>query len=153
MFRRNGRGRPVARVAKFATPTLLPHLWRRIMHNNTWETAQWKLCFRVTLGGSGGETSMKSLIVKRSIVIAGHKTSVSLEDAFWRALKEIAGRRDMALSALVASIDAEHAHANLSSAIRLFILGFYRTQLSQGMAARNASQEEMAVIPATAFGG
>ncbi len=48
---------------------------------------------------------MKSPVVKRSIVIAGHKTSVSLEDAFWKGLKEIAGGRDMTLSDLVAAIE------------------------------------------------
>ena len=51
---------------------------------------------------------MKSPVVKRSIVIAGHKTSVSLEDAFWKGLKEIASGRDATLSELVASIDADH---------------------------------------------
>ena len=73
---------------------------------------------------------MKSPVVKRSIVIAGHKTSVSLEDAFWKGLKEIAGGRDMTLSDLVAAIDSERQHGNLSSAIRLFVLDFYRQQLS-----------------------
>lgn len=74
---------------------------------------------------------MKSPVVKRSIVIAGHKTSVSLEDAFWKGLKEIAGGRDTTLSDLVAAIDSERRHGNLSSAIRLFVLDFYRNQLSQ----------------------
>jgi predicted DNA-binding ribbon-helix-helix protein len=73
---------------------------------------------------------MKSPVVKRSIVIAGHKTSVSLEDAFWKGLKEIANGRDMTLSDLVAAIDSERQHGNLSSAIRLFVLDFYRNQLS-----------------------
>jgi predicted DNA-binding ribbon-helix-helix protein len=73
---------------------------------------------------------MKSPVVKRSIVIAGHKTSVSLEDAFWKGLKEIANERDMTLSELVAAIDSERQHGNLSSAIRLFVLDFYRNQLS-----------------------
>jgi predicted DNA-binding ribbon-helix-helix protein len=73
---------------------------------------------------------MKSPVVKRSIVIAGHKTSVSLEDAFWKGLKEIAGGREMTLSDLVAAIDSERQHGNLSSAIRLFVLDFYRQQLS-----------------------
>ena len=50
---------------------------------------------------------MKSSVVKRSIVVGGHKTSVSLEDAFWRGLKEIAGRRDISVSDLVAAIDSE----------------------------------------------
>jgi predicted DNA-binding ribbon-helix-helix protein len=70
---------------------------------------------------------MKSQIVKRSIVIAGHKTSVSLEDAFWKALKEIAAGRNMTLSELVGAIDAERRHGNLSSAVRLFVLDYYRT--------------------------
>src|ERR1700693_2993739 len=69
---------------------------------------------------------MKSPVVKRSIVIAAHKTSVSLEDAFWKGLKEIAGTRDMTLSDLVSTIDSERRHGNLSSAIRLFVLDFYR---------------------------
>jgi predicted DNA-binding ribbon-helix-helix protein len=71
---------------------------------------------------------MKSLVTKRSIVIGHHKTSVSLEDAFWNALREIARGRGETLSHLVASIDANRQSANLSSAIRLFVLGFYRDQ-------------------------
>ena len=70
---------------------------------------------------------MKSPVVKRSIVIAGHKTSVSLEDAFWTGLKEIAGGRGMTLSELVATIDTDRRHGNLSSAIRLFVLDHYRS--------------------------
>ena len=69
---------------------------------------------------------MKSPVVKRSIVIAGHKTSVSLEDAFWKGLKEIANGREVTLSDLVASIDTDRRHGNLSSAIRLFVLDHYR---------------------------
>ena len=71
---------------------------------------------------------MKSSVLKRSIVIAGHKTSVSLEGEFWESLKEIARERGMTLGALVAAIDAKRQHANLSSAIRLFVLGIYRDQ-------------------------
>lgn len=69
---------------------------------------------------------MKSPVVKRSIVIAGHKTSVSLEDAFWGGLKEIATARGITLSELVADIDGSRQHGNLSSAIRLFVLDYYR---------------------------
>ncbi len=79
---------------------------------------------------------MKSPVVKRSIVIAGHKTSVSLEDAFWQALKEIAGSRDMNLSDVVASIDTDRRHGNLSSAIRLFVLDHFRTQTVEAAAMR-----------------
>ena len=87
---------------------------------------------------------MKSLVVKRSIVIAGHKTSVSLEDAFWQTLKEIAHRRHMTLSDLVAAIDTGRPHGNLSSAIRLFVLDFYRNQLSEDLNQRDQAREAMA---------
>jgi predicted DNA-binding ribbon-helix-helix protein len=69
---------------------------------------------------------MKSPVVKRSIIVAGHKTSVSLEDAFWKALKEIAGDRSLTLSDLVSEIDTGRREGNLSSAIRLFVLDHYR---------------------------
>ena len=73
---------------------------------------------------------MKSLVVKRSIVVAGHKTSVTLEDAFWNGLKEIASGRNITLSDLVTAVDSERRQGNLSSAIRLFVLDFYRDQLA-----------------------
>ena len=76
---------------------------------------------------------MKSPVVKRSIVIASHKTSVSLEDAFWKSLKDIANDRDVTLSDLVATIDTERVHGNLSSAIRLFVLDHYRNRSSNGV--------------------
>jgi predicted DNA-binding ribbon-helix-helix protein len=74
---------------------------------------------------------MRSAIVKRSVVIAGRKTSVSLEDAFWSALKEIADERDMTLSGVAERVDAERLNGNLSSAIRMFVLDFYRRQISE----------------------
>jgi len=73
---------------------------------------------------------MKSVITKRSIVVAGHRTSVSLEDAFWDTLKEIAYNRLLSLSELVTTIDACREHGNLSSAIRLFVLREVRDQVS-----------------------
>jgi predicted DNA-binding ribbon-helix-helix protein len=69
---------------------------------------------------------MKSLVVKRSVLIAGHKTSVCLEDAFWTSLKEIARVRRKGLSALITAIDTDRNSSNLSSNIRLFVLNFYR---------------------------
>ena len=84
---------------------------------------------------------MKSLVFKRSIVVASHKTSVSLEDAFWNGLKEIAGERHMTLSDLVAAIDSQRQHGNLSSALRLFVLDFYRTQLSHNNEGRDETHE------------
>ena len=70
--------------------------------------------------------AMKSLIVKRSVIIDGQKTSVSLEDPFWTDLKKIAHAQQMTLSALVAEIDGTREHGNLSSAIRLFVLRHVR---------------------------
>jgi predicted DNA-binding ribbon-helix-helix protein len=77
-----------------------------------------------------GIAFMKSPVVKRSIVVAGHKTSVSLEDAFWSGLKEIARVRHMNLSELVGEIDKQRQHTNLSSALRVFVLDFYRSQVA-----------------------
>jgi predicted DNA-binding ribbon-helix-helix protein len=71
-----------------------------------------------------------SPVLKRSIVIARHKTSVSVEDEFWDSLKEIAGARGTTVAALVGTIDGDREHANLSSAIRLFVLGVYRDQIA-----------------------
>ena len=65
---------------------------------------------------------MKSAIVKRSIVIDGHKTSVSLEDAFWSSLKNIARTEGVPVSKMVTEIDKTRERGNLSSAIRLFVL-------------------------------
>ena len=59
---------------------------------------------------------------------------MSLEDAFWNGLREIAGARNMTLSGLVETIDKERRHANLSSAIRVFVLDFYRDQAAIRMA-------------------
>jgi predicted DNA-binding ribbon-helix-helix protein len=73
---------------------------------------------------------MKSKVVKRSIIIAGHKTSVSIEEAFWIALKDISLDRGKTLSDLVGAIDAERQHSNLSSAIRLFVLEHYQIRLA-----------------------
>jgi predicted DNA-binding ribbon-helix-helix protein len=72
--------------------------------------------------------AMKSPVVKRSIVLAGHKTSVSLEEAFWQGLKEIARNRRATLSDVVSDLDIQRSEGNLSSTIRLFVLDHYRTQ-------------------------
>ena len=71
---------------------------------------------------------MKSLIIKRSVVLNGHKTSVSLEDQFWNAMRDIAKERQVSVGQLIASIDHDRRHANLSSVLRLFVLGYYREQ-------------------------
>lgn len=81
---------------------------------------------------SDEETSLPCIleyaVVKRSVMVGGHKTSVSLEDAFWDSLKEIATRRGVSLSTQLASIDIHRKTANLSSAIRLFVLDYFRTR-------------------------
>ena len=77
---------------------------------------------------------MKSPVVKRSIVIAGHKTSVSLEEAFWNGMKEISARRNMTLSELVGEIDSNRQQGNLSSAIRLFVLDYFRNRTAPATA-------------------
>ncbi len=71
---------------------------------------------------------MKSPVVKRSIVVGGHKTSVSLEEPFWTNMKEISLARTMTLSELVGHIDTNRQQGNLSSAIRLFVLDHFRTR-------------------------
>ena len=73
---------------------------------------------------------MKSSVGKRSIVVAGHKTSVSLEEAFWNGLKEISGLRDMTLSELVDEINGNRQQGNLSSAIRLFVLDYFKSRVA-----------------------
>jgi len=77
-------------------------------------------------------------ITKRSVVIAGHKTSVS-------ALKEVAAQRDMTLSELVGAIDADREHGNLSSAIRLFVLDVYLGQLDRILVAQKESKRPRGV--------
>jgi predicted DNA-binding ribbon-helix-helix protein len=71
---------------------------------------------------------MKSVVIKRSILLNGRKTSVSLENEFWHALHEIADRENVAVSAVVEQIDKDRDNINLSSAIRLFILNHFRPQ-------------------------
>ena len=71
---------------------------------------------------------MKSAIVKRSIIIRGHKTSISLEDVFWDHLWNMARAQQCTLSKLVAEIDEGRQDGNLSSAIRVFILEYFRAK-------------------------
>jgi predicted DNA-binding ribbon-helix-helix protein len=70
---------------------------------------------------------MKS-VAKRSVIIGGRKTSVSLEEPFWSILKEICAQRGITLNQLVSAIDANRQQGNLSSAIRLFVLDHFRSR-------------------------
>ena len=71
---------------------------------------------------------MRSPVVKRSVVVRGHNTSVSLEDEFWQGLHSIASLRKITLGSLLDEIDSGRHQSNLSSHIRLFVLGHYRAQ-------------------------
>jgi predicted DNA-binding ribbon-helix-helix protein len=70
-------------------------------------------------------------ILKRSVSIAGHRTSVSLEEPFWQALREIAERESVSVQALIGRIDAGRGEQNLSSAIRVFVLAHLRGASSE----------------------
>jgi predicted DNA-binding ribbon-helix-helix protein len=70
---------------------------------------------------------VKSLVPKRSITIGGKKTNISLEQGFWEALKEIVKERQTTLQELITSIKAERRDANLSSAVRVFVLDHFAT--------------------------
>ena len=87
------------------------------------------MCFTINVAHHlpTGAALMKSTILKRSIAIDGHRTSVSPEDAFWSDLKEIAHSQQVTLSKLIAQIDETREQANLSSAIRLYVLEHIRT--------------------------
>ena len=80
----------------------------------------------------------KSPIVKRGVLFAGHNTSVSLEDAFWNAIREIAAKRGLTIGALVSTIDDNRRHKNLSSAIRVYVLEHYIAQVPRSR--RSAKQ-------------
>jgi predicted DNA-binding ribbon-helix-helix protein len=90
---------------------------------------------------------MQSPVTKRSVTFDGHKTSVSLEDDFWKGLREIAEGRNESLSHLISSIDEDRKFANLSSAIRLFVLRHYSDRFHQ---LPNTSQQhpaDLSIVP------
>jgi predicted DNA-binding ribbon-helix-helix protein len=70
-------------------------------------------------------------ILKRSVAIAGHRTSISLEEPFWEALKELAEQDALSVQALIGRIDAERGEQNLSSAVRVFVLARLREAISR----------------------
>ena len=87
---------------------------------------------------------MTSQTLKRSLVIAGRKKSISLEEVVWRSLKEIAARLDLTLLALLTKIASTKNQGSLSSAIRLFVLDFYRNQVSEENPGRDGAHALMA---------
>jgi predicted DNA-binding ribbon-helix-helix protein len=97
-----------------------------------------------------GQRSKPSAIIKRSIVISGHKTSVSLEDAFWVRLKACAAAKQQTLSVYIGAIDVDREASNLSSTLRLHVLGQItaerdnlRQALSSGAHAQRNSDERV----------
>jgi predicted DNA-binding ribbon-helix-helix protein len=80
-------------------------------------------------------SDMKSSIVKRSVIIGGHKTSISLEDEFWHCVRDIADQQRVSVSTLLKSIDNGRDNANLSSAIRVFVVEHFRL-IAQGLLPR-----------------
>jgi predicted DNA-binding ribbon-helix-helix protein len=82
-----------------------------------------------------GRSMKKSLVLKRSVNLGDRKTSISLEAAFWTALKDIAHERHETLRHLISSIDADRQSTNLSSVLRVFILEFYKAQIARRGAA------------------
>jgi predicted DNA-binding ribbon-helix-helix protein len=102
----------------------------------TWRVSIRRACralpvVRATYHYRSAKRSLPSVVRKRSIVIAGHRTSVSLEEPFWTALKEMASARHVALFELVAEIDRDRQYGNLSSAVRVFVLEHHRN-LAEG---------------------
>jgi predicted DNA-binding ribbon-helix-helix protein len=107
---------------------------RELIRHGTWSTdfGAGMIGAIVGLGDAMAQSaprSTDSLIRKRSVVFGPRKTSISLEDEFWQALREIARSRQISTGELVGVIEIERGRANLSSAIRVFVLEYYRSRL------------------------
>jgi predicted DNA-binding ribbon-helix-helix protein len=96
----------------------------------------WVHCNLCSLLPRLGAMSPNVTVPKRSLVIGGRRSSVSIEDGFWDAFKEIADARKMTVSNLATYINARRNQKNLSSAIRLFVLGYYVDQIKDKTGAR-----------------
>jgi predicted DNA-binding ribbon-helix-helix protein len=73
------------------------------------------------------------MLKKRSVKIAGHATSLTLEEPFWNALKEIAAHEGKTVTHIIESVDADRTETNLSSAMRVYILEFYISRLLKNL--------------------
>ena len=89
---------------------------------------------------------IKSSVVKHSMIVNGRDSSVSIEGAFWNALKEIAATREVSVSDLIATINKERQHTNLSSVLRLFVLEHYRAQVGDRKAVERRTDEKGAPV-------
>lgn len=90
-----------------------------------------------TRSAGRAQSSKERTSAKRSVVLGQRKTSVSVEDAFWDALREIAIEQRESLSDLIGAIDADRRRGNLSSAIRLFVLHYYVDQVNNAAGLRH----------------
>lgn len=93
-------------------------------------------------------TLLNSPVIKRSVILHAHKTSVSLEQPFWLALKSIAAERKVPLHRLISEIDENRQQGNLSSALRLFVLATYRLEAADPSASHHGSDEPPRKAPA-----
>jgi predicted DNA-binding ribbon-helix-helix protein len=84
--------------------------------------------------------------MKRSIIIAGRKTSISIEDAFWKGLREITAAKGIKVTDLVAFIDKNRQQGNLSSHVRLFVLEYYQTLAASSNAVEQTASSSTAPI-------
>jgi predicted DNA-binding ribbon-helix-helix protein len=82
-----------------------------------------------------------SPVLKRSIRLAGNKTSISLENQFWNCLREIARRENIAVDTLIERIDTDRTDHNLSSAVRLFVLDYFRMHTNREIFALRIRQQ------------
>lgn len=85
---------------------------------------------------------MKSTVIKRSVILHGHKTSVSLENEFWQGLNDIANRQRISVSNLVQKIDRERSNSNLSSAIRVFVFNHIRGEIPVEIVAPSSAPQQ-----------
>lgn len=83
-----------------------------------------------------------SQVLKRSVAIGQHKTSISLEAGFWDGLKEVAAHEGISVPVLVTRIDTDRQHANMSSAVRLNVLDHYRSLVGLGLNGRRKAGGE-----------
>ncbi len=88
---------------------------------------------------------MRSTIAKRSVVIGGHKTSISLEEPFWQAVRDITDKRKVTVSELLRDIDRTRDNANLSSAVRVYVLDQFRRQ-AEAAQSRQPSERNAAAL-------
>jgi predicted DNA-binding ribbon-helix-helix protein len=91
----------------------------------------------------------KTAVIKRSIFINGHKTSVSLENEFWDGLREIAGYETRAVALLIEQINRDRDTCNLSSAVRIFVFNYFRAREKINSAALSITVSDQDVVRLT----